>query len=111
MDVRSTTEGASGVVGGVQSDEVTAYYALIRDVYYRAWRQPGMPGTERLRAVVRVRIDRQGRVLAADLERGSGDEAMDETVRAAASTVQSIGKPPPAALGSQFAEVTITFEF
>lgn len=112
MGVRgATADGPSGVAGGVASGEIAAYYALIRDVYYRAWRQPGIPGRERLDAVVRVKIARDGKVLGAAIERGSGDSAMDDSVRAATATVSEIGRPLPDGLGSQFAEVTITFEF
>lgn len=107
----ATAEGPSGVVGGTATGEIAAYFALIRDVYYRAWRQPGIPGRERLDAVVRVKIARDGKVLGAAIERGSGDAAMDDSVRAATAVVGEIGRPLPDGLGSQFAEVTITFEF
>lgn len=107
----ATGDGVSGIPGGRASGEIAAYYALIRDVYYQAWRQPGIPGRERLDAIVRVKIAKDGRVLSAALERASGDAAMDETVNAAMAAVKEIGRPPPPGLGSQFAEVTITFEF
>ncbi|MCC6355514.1 MAG: TonB C-terminal domain-containing protein [Verrucomicrobiae bacterium] len=112
MGVRGATgSGPSGVPGGTASGEIAAYYALIRDVYYRAWRQPGIPGRERMEAVVRVRIARDGKVMGAEIERGSGDAAMDDSVRAVTAAVAEIGRPLPDGLGSQFAEVTITFEF
>lgn len=107
----ATSDGPSGVPGGTASGEIAAYYARIRDVYYNAWRQPGIPGREKLSAVVRVRIAKDGSVLGADIERGSGNGAMDDTVRAATAAVREIGQPLPQGLGSQFAEVTITFEF
>lgn len=103
--------GPSGTPGGGVPSEVASYYALIRDVYYHAWRQPGVPGRVQLAAVVRVRIAADGRVISATLERGSGDAAMDASVQAVTGVVSEIGQPLPAVLGSQFAEVTITFEF
>lgn len=111
MGVRAASDGPSGVAGGTASGEIAAYYALIRDVYYRAWRQPGIPGRTRLDAIVRVRIARDGKILAAAIERGSGEATMDDSVRAAITAVSDIGRPLPEGLGSQFAEVTITFEF
>jgi len=107
----TSAEGVSGIPGGTGSGEVAAYYALIRDVYYQAWKQPVFPGRERLNATARVTIARDGRILAAVMETASGNAQMDDTVNAAVAMVKAIGRPLPSALGSQSAQVTITFEF
>lgn len=107
----ASADGVSGIPGGAGSGEVAAYYALIRDVYYQAWKQPAFPGRERLSATVRVTIARDGKILAAAMETASGNAQMDDTVNAAAAMVKAIGRPLPGALGSQSAQVTITFEF
>ncbi len=108
----ATADGKSGVPGGTGTGDAAAYYSLIRDVYYNAWRQPvSVAAANKMSALLKIRISKNGSILAHEIARSSGSKEMDESVLAAARSVATIGTSLPDVLGSDFAEVTVEFEF
>ncbi len=90
--------------------EVAAFYAHVRDVYHRAWRQP-IRESGGYSAVLKIRLSRDGTVQQSVLISPSGSAAMDESVRAAARNVTRLGRSVPEALEGETVEVSITFEY
>lgn len=107
----ATEQGTSGTRNPVAiSPEVAAFYSHVRDVYYRAWRQP-VTQSGGLSALLKIRVDREGNIQHSILHSPSGNTAMDESVRAAAGAVTRLGRPLPAALNGETVEISITFEY
>ena len=92
------------------SPEVADFYAHVRDVYYRAWRQP-LTQSGGLTAVIKIRVDREGNILHSAMHSPSGNLVMDESVRAAAAAVKSLGRSVPSTLVGETVEITIIFEY
>ena len=107
----ATADGQSGVWNGSTSSEASAYFALIRDVYYQAWQQPKADLTKKWAAILKIRVNKKGDILKASLEQNSGYLLLDQSVQQVARLVKTIGTPLPDVLGNQFADISIVFEF
>jgi TonB family protein len=112
MGVSSANEqGISGTRNPASlAPAVAAFYSHLRDVYYRAWRQPVTQNTGHT-AILKIRLDREGNILNSVLVSPSGNAAMDESVRSAARAVTRLGRPLPDELAGETVEVSITFEY
>lgn len=108
----ASADGQSGVWNGVQeTSEANAYFVLIRDIYYQAWNQPTLGVDKKLAAILKIRVGKQGNILNTTLEQSSGNVILDNSIQAAARTVKTLGTPLPEVLGTQFADISIVFEF
>jgi len=108
----ASANGQSGVpTGSAAPSEANAYYTLIRDIYYDVWHQPPSLANKKLSTTLKIRINKNGEILSFQTQQSSGNKAMDESVLTAAKTVKTIGSPLPDVLGSDFAEISILFEF
>ncbi len=89
-------------------DEVSRYHALIYQTLYRAWVQPTsiLPG---LTVEVRIRVQRDGRIIQREIIRSSRNNTMDESVMQALNSVTSLS-PLPAAISGIHHDFTIEFE-
>lgn len=82
---------------------------LIRQTLHQAWRQPSGHHLRGRVAVVALRLNAQGVIQEHTIQRSSGDEAMDASVRAAVGAVHRIpGLPPDFA--THRPQVTVYFE-
>jgi TonB family protein len=90
------------------TDERSRYYALLHETFVRAWSQPGsvLPGTA---AVGSIRVQRDGTITRRELQRRSGNDAMDRSVLQAMESVARLS-PLPAAFPGAHHDFTITFE-
>jgi TonB family protein len=108
----ASADGQSGAWNGVQeTSEANAYFVLIRDIYYQAWNQPTLGVDKKLAAILKIRVGKQGNILNTTLEQSSGNVILDNSIQAAARTVKTLGTPLPEVLGTQFADISIVFEF
>lgn len=104
--------GSTGTGSGVgRASEFSWYGKMLHDRFYSEWSQPttSAPIGTKMSALVRVRIQRDGRVSNFDIVRPSGNVVVDESVAAIAKRVMQVDPLPPG-LGSAFYEVNINFE-
>lgn len=85
---------------------------MLHDRFYSEWVQPGniSNGSGANSVLVKLRIEKDGRVSTFDIVRPSGNAAIDESVRAAAKRVTQVD-PLPSGLGNgDHYDVKIKFE-
>ena len=109
IGVYNGNENGEGMLGRPDG-QGSWYHTLIRETFLRNWQKPQLPGAAKLEAFVSIRIAPDGSVTFLGLQKSSGNEAMDESVRKAAQTVTKLSQPLPAGLGHPDYEVTINFK-
>jgi protein TonB len=107
----STDKNASAGVGNTMS-EFGWYGNMLHDRFYRAWIQPtkNVAIGKKLSALVRLRIDKDGRVSRFDIIKPSGNTAVDESVRVVAKQVTEVDPPPTGLFKGDHYDVKINFE-
>ena len=84
---------------------------MLHDRFFSQWVQPTsvVSSGARMSTLVKLRIEKDGRVSAFNIIRSSGNVVIDESVAAVANRVTRVDPLPPG-LGSSFYEVNINFE-
>ena len=85
---------------------------MLHDRFYSEWAQPNTSLTSgaKLSALVKIRIEKDGRVSNFEIIRASGNPAVDASVTAVAKRVTQVD-PLPAGLGKgEYYDVKINFE-
>ena len=106
---RSASTGPSGAV---RASEFSWYGKMLHDRFYSEWIQPttSVAIGAKISALVRIRIEKDGRVSNFTIVRPSGNVVVDESVAAVAKRVTQVD-PLPKSLGSgAYYEVNINFE-
>ena len=111
---KTTSAGNGGRPGGGASMQAQFgwYGSMLHDRFYSEWAQPkSVAATAAKNSVlVKLRIEKDGRISSFDIVRSSGDAAVDESVNAVAKRVTQVD-PLPAGLGSgEHYDVKINFE-
>ena len=110
---KGTSAGAGGHAGGAGGESQFGWYgSMLHDRFYSEWVQPNTNLTSgaKASALVKIRIDKDGRVSSFEIIRGSGNAVVDESVTAVAKRVTQVD-PLPAGLGSgEHYDVKINFE-
>ena len=103
------TGGQGNGAGGVS--EFGWYGNMLHDRFYSEWVQPTtvVASGARLSALVKLRIEKDGRVSDFTVIKPSGNVVVDESVAAVAKRVTQVD-PLPAGLGGEYYEVKINFE-
>ena len=107
-----TSSGAGGHAGGAGGESQFGWYgSMLHDRFYSEWVQPTtIATTAKISALVKIRIEKDGRVSSFDIIRPSENAVVDESVRAVAKRVTQV-EPLPAGLGSgEHYDVKINFE-
>jgi TonB family protein len=101
----------SGPGGSTRSSEFSSYGKMLHDRFYSSWIQPttSVAVGAKMSALVRIRIEKDGRVSSFSLVRPSGNVVVDESVAAVAKRVTQVD-PLPKGLGGAYYEVNINFE-
>lgn len=103
--------GSTGPGGGVRASEFSWYGKMLHDRFYSEWIQPTTSvaiGTK-ISVVVKIRIEKDGRVSNFTVVKPSGNVVVDESVAAVAARVTQVD-PLPRGLGSgAYYEVKINF--
>jgi TonB family protein len=103
---------STGPSGAVRASEFSWYGKMLHDRFYSEWIQPrtSVAIGAKMSALVRIRIEKDGRVSSFTIVRPSGNVVVDESVDAIAKRVTQVD-PLPKGLGSGgYYEVNINFE-
>ena len=85
---------------------------MLHDRFYSEWIQPttSVAVGAKISALVRIRIERDGRISKFTLVRPSGNVVVDESVAAVAKRVTLVDPLPKGLVGGAYYEVNINFE-
>jgi TonB family protein len=101
-------EHGSGAGGASQ---FSWYASMLHDRFFSEWVQPkttDMSGAK-MSALVKIRIEKDGRISGFTIIRSSGNVVVDESIAAVAKRVTRVD-PLPSGLGNSYHEVNINFE-
>jgi len=104
--------GSTETSGSARSSEFSWYGKMLHDRFYSEWIQPtsSVAVGAKMSALVRIRIEKDGRISKFTIVRPSGNVVVDESVAALAGRVTQVD-PLPKGLGSgAYYEVNINFE-
>jgi TonB family protein len=103
---------SKGNGGKAKASEFASYGKMLHDRFYSEWIQPTttVSSTAKISALVRVRIEKDGRVSAFEILKPSGNVLIDESVAAIGKNVREVD-PLPHGLGTGgHYDVKINFE-
>ena len=110
---KGTSVGAGGHAGGAGGASEFGWYGnMLHDRFYSEWIQPTttVSSGSKISALVKIRIEKDGRVSTFEIIKPSGNMVVDESVAAVAKRVTEVD-PLPAGLGSGgHYDVKINFE-
>ncbi len=111
---KGTAPGAgSGRAGGSANESRFGWYgSMLHDRFYSEWVQPTTVATAGAKnsVLVKLRIEKDGRVSSFEIVRASGNSELDESVKALANRVSRV-EPLPDGLGTaEHYDVKINFE-
>lgn len=89
------------------SDPVQIYKGLLEYTFRSHWNRPVDLDDDSFVAEVKVSVDHDGRITQPVWEKGSGNTAWDDSVRAAIAATTSMTRPPPTNFPSR---VTVRFD-
>jgi TonB family protein len=106
------TTGSTETSGSARSSEFSWYGKMLHDRFYSEWIQPttSVAVGAKMSALVRIRIERDGRISKFTLVRPSGNVVVDESVAAVAKRVTQVDPLPKGLAGGAYYEVNINFE-
>src|ERR1043166_9732353 len=108
----SAAKGGSHTGGGSSASEFGWYGNMLHDRFYSAWTQPTttVASGAKISTLVKVRIEKDGRVSKFEIIKPSENVVVNESVAAIAKRVTEVD-PPPAGLGDgNHYDVKINFE-
>jgi len=114
----ATSKGATAGSGGgraggsVNQSQFGWYGSMLHDRFYSEWAQPASAANSGAKnsVLVKLRIEKDGRVTSFEIVRGSGNAELDESVKALSSRVTHV-EPLPDGLGKgDHYDVKINFE-
>jgi TonB family protein len=104
-------QGTSGTGTGTGAgNDHSWYFSSLRDRYYAVWAPPGVPDASSLVATLKIRVQRDGKVLGYELVKSSGNSLMDGSVLAAAEQVKQIDALPDGLGRGDVVEIPINFK-
>jgi TonB family protein len=110
---KTGSEGKIGPTGGGRSESEFGWYGnMLHDRFYSAWIQPtsNVPSVRKISTLVKVRIEKDGRVSKFEIIKPSGNVVVNESVATIAKRVTQVD-PPPEGLGhGDHYDVKINFE-
>jgi TonB family protein len=112
----SGTTGSAGKVGhgggGSSASEFGWYGDMLHDRFYSAWIQPtaNIASGAKISTVVKVRIERDGRVSKFEITKPSENVVVNESVATVAKRVTQVDPPPAGLANGDHYDVKINFE-
>ncbi len=102
--------GSAG--GGSSASEFGWYGNMLHDRFYRAWIQPttNVATGTKISTLVKLRIEKDGRVSKFEIIKPSGNIAIDESVRVVAKQVTQVDPPPTGLFKGDHYDVKTNFE-
>jgi len=107
----SIAKGSSGG-GGNSASEFGWYGHMLHDRFYSAWVQPtaNVASGAKISTLVRVRIEKDGRVSKFEIIKPSQNAVVNESVATVAKRVTEVDAPPAGLSKGEHYDVKITFE-
>ena len=105
--------GKGGSEGGGSSASEFAWYGnMLHDRFYSAWIQPttSVPSGSKISTLVKVRIEKDGRVSKFEIIKASANIVVNESVATIAKRVTEVDAPPSGLIKGDHYDVKITFE-
>src|SRR6266545_2519584 len=107
----STGKGGSAG-GGSSASEFGWYGNMLHDRFYSAWIQPttSVPSGSKISTLVKVRIEKDGRVSKFEIIKASANVVVNESVATIAKRVTEVDAPPTGLIKGDHYDVKINFE-
>lgn len=101
-----------GAGGGSNASEFAWYGNMLHDRFHSAWIQPttNVPSGSKISTLVKVRIEKDGRVSKFEIIKPSGNPVVNESVRVVAKQVSQVDAPPTGLIHGDHYDVKINFE-
>jgi TonB family protein len=111
-DLAAEKSDPTGITGAARSSEFSWYGKMLHDRFYSEWIQPTTSVVigAKMSALVRIRIEKDGRVSKFTIVRPSGNVVVDESVAAVAKRVTQVDSLPKGLGRGAYYEVNINFE-
>lgn len=108
----SSTGKVSHAGGGTSASEFGWYGNMLHDRFYSAWIQPttSVPSGAKFSTLVKLRIEKDGRVSKFEIVKQSDNVVVNESVAAIAKRISEVDAPPTALLNGGHYDVKINFE-
>ena len=109
---KSESAGDGPGAGNGTASEFAWYRTMLHDRFYKEWQQPKtiLASGAKMSALVKVRIEKDGRVSKFTILRPSGNVVMDESVAAISQRVTQVDPLPAGLVKAPYHEVQINFE-
>lgn len=106
----STGDGPGN--GSAPASEFAWYRSMLHDRFYKEWQQPKtiLASGAKMSTLVKIRIEKDGRVSKFTIFRPSGNVVMDESVAAITQRVTQVDPLPAGLVKGAYYEVQINFE-
>ncbi|HXM33520.1 MAG TPA: TonB family protein [Chthoniobacterales bacterium] len=98
--------------GAVRASEFAWYGRMLHDRFHNEWQQPTtiVATGAKMTAVVKIRIEKDGRVSSFTIVKPSGNVVVDESVAVIAKRVTQVDPLPKGLVSGDYYEVKINFE-
>ena len=108
----SAGKGGGHEGGGTNASEFGWYGNMLHDRFYSAWIQPTttVATGAKISTMVKVRIEKDGRVSKFEIIKPSGNVVVNESVRVVAKQVTQVDPPPTGLVHGDHYDVRINFE-
>src|SRR6266403_4241332 len=110
---QSASTGKAGSAGGGSSESEFGWYGnMLHDRFYSAWIQPttNVPSGSKISTLVKVRIEKDGRVSKFEVIKPSENIVVNESVAAIGKRVSEVDPPPVGLATGDYYDVKINFE-
>ena len=111
---KASADGAGGRVAGtaVNAPDFGWYGSMLHDRFYKDWVQPTtvVASGAKFSALVKIRIEKDGRISDFKIVRSSGNVVVDESIEAVAKRVTRVDSPPNELAKADHYDVNINFE-
>jgi TonB family protein len=110
---KGAAAGVGGHAGGAGSASQFGWYgSMLHDRFYSEWVQPASVTSARPKTsvLVKIRIEKDGRVSSFETIKPSGNNAIDESVAAISKRVTQVDPLPPGLGNGEHYDVKINFE-
>src|SRR5262249_44158951 len=110
--IGSAGKGGSYADGESSASEFTWYANMLHDRFYSAWIQPTstVVSGAKISTLVKVRIEKDGRVSKFEIIKPSGNIVVNESVATVAKQVTQVDAPPSGLINGDHYDVKINFE-
>jgi TonB family protein len=110
-EIGSMPSGSDHAAGGGSESQFGWYGSMLHDRFYSEWAQPTrVASREKSSVLVKIRIEKDGRVSNFEIVRPSGDAELDQSVAAVAQRVTQVEALPEGLGTADHYDVKISFE-